>query len=50
MSTHNICFGKEIRKLSVIFGRKKGLIWSNVQPFSLIDFRLVDFFFSIKEG
>ena len=28
MSTHNICFRREIRKLLVIFGWKKCLIWS----------------------
>ena len=28
MSTHNICFRGEIRKISVLFGRKNGFIWS----------------------
>ena len=28
MSTHNICFSREIRKLSVLFGSIKCLIWS----------------------
>ena len=28
MSTHNICFGGEIRKTSVHFGWKKCLIWA----------------------
>ena len=31
MSTHSICFCGEIRKISVLFGRKGCLIWSSDQ-------------------
>ena len=30
MSTHNICFRREIRKLSILFNTEKYLAWRNI--------------------
>ena len=39
MSTHSICFNREIRKISVLLAEKKHLIWScaiTAKPLTLL--------------
>ena len=49
MSTHNICFYGEIRKISVFLKKKNALIWSLQLDFDNLDRqRTIEFCFSVS--